>query len=183
MPLGLCPRPRDLSLWRQSRSEKGVGRPLVAPSSDLGPWDGARVISQQSPILRPGHLNCSLKKRRFDKQDSARLFDPSCNLQLEVPPVRAISRQSVDAWHERIRSSPYARRVDWRGLYGEEFALDTSASATTRQSLSRKRERYLAKECVGSNRNEKNDCNFPRRRQPDESTLSGQQTDRRSKLY
>jgi hypothetical protein len=38
------------------------GRHPAAPFG-LGPWDGARVASQQSPVLRPGQRYCSHQKK------------------------------------------------------------------------------------------------------------------------
>jgi hypothetical protein len=57
-----------------------------------------------------------------------------------------------------------ARRHD--ALNGVAFTvrnsqLDKSASALAAELLTVTRERYLAKEWVGSNRLEKIDCNFP----------------------
>ena len=69
-------------------------------------------------------------------------------------------------WLGLVPSQP-ARCFEWSGPYREEFARDKSASAITGRATYENRERYLAKECVGSNRAvEKNDRNFPQRRQP-----------------
>jgi hypothetical protein len=75
---------------------------------------------------------------------------------LEIPPVWANSRRTVDApASARNGGSQAARCFGWSGPYGEEFAPDKSASATTNipgRAAHGERERYLAKECVGSNR-------------------------------
>ena len=135
----------DLSLWCQSRRGEGSEATGRRSLSDLGPWNGARVASQQSPILRPGHVYCSRrdccsrkKKETPTNEDSTRLFDPSCLKQLEIPPVWANSNATVDVVTYAMKwCKPATRRVVWSGPYGEEFAPDKSASATTRQSLSR----------------------------------------------
>src|ERR1041384_6894393 len=85
----------------------GRGRHRAAPFG-LGPWDGARVASQQSPILRPGQRYCRRpevvvepdKPERRLKEP--RLIQPGCSIgvalwQLEIPPVRANSWRTVDA--------------------------------------------------------------------------------------
>src|SRR5262245_34819047 len=64
----------------------GRGRHRAAPFG-LGPWDGARVASQQSPTLRPGQGYCTRRpllaygaEQRGDGRNggAVRLFDPSC---------------------------------------------------------------------------------------------------------
>src|SRR5437588_12801382 len=80
------------------------GRHRAAPFG-VGPWDGARVASQQGPSLRPGQGHCSrgegtgqsdkTERRRRDHA-AARLFDLSCLAQLEIPPVGANSRSVLD---------------------------------------------------------------------------------------
>src|SRR5690348_4989948 len=134
---------------------KRSGATFIAPVSELGPWDGARVASQHCPILRPGRRNYST----FEKETFPTRFASGCSIraalgQLKIPPPWANSSRSVDA----VGCQPVhgltqpARCIEWSGPWGEEFAPDKSAPATTRQGLSRTRERYLAKECVGSNR-------------------------------
>jgi hypothetical protein len=71
------------------------------------PQDGARVASQQSPILRPGQRHCSGQKnnvspeRRHDEPRVGRLFDLSCHARnlrsLPVGPTR------VGPWMRRSR--------------------------------------------------------------------------------
>jgi hypothetical protein len=145
--LGLCPRPRDLSLWCQSRRGKGVGRCVTAPISDLGPWDGARVASQQSPILRPGQLHCTSRRgyrperwrESTTNEDSSavvrseRLSSRSRSLPEE--PTRGATVDAATEAQSNGLSRP-ARASEWSGPYGEEFASDKSASATTGQSRS-----------------------------------------------
>ncbi len=136
----------DLSLWCQSRRGEGSGATGRRP--DLRSWPLGRrsgCFPKQSPILRPGHVYCSgrdccsrKKKETPTNEDSTRLFDPSCLKQLEIPPVWANSNATVDVVTYAMKwCKPATRRVVWSGPYGEEFAPDKSASATTRQSLSR----------------------------------------------
>jgi hypothetical protein len=125
----------------------GKGRHRAAPFG-LGPWDGARVASH-SRALSSAQVNCIVTKddvlrnrskteRRHKDQDSDRLFDLSCPVQLEIPPVWANSSRTVDAATSASDGrSQAARRFGWSGPYGEEFAPDKSASAMTRQSCSR----------------------------------------------
>ena len=84
--------------------------------------------------------------------------------QLEIPPVGANSSRSLDAaaFVSDGGSRP-ARRCVWSGPSGEEFAPDTSASArvVTGRAAHGSRERYLAKECVGSNRVSKERLQLP----------------------
>jgi hypothetical protein len=91
-------------------------------------------------------------------------------LQLEIPPVWANSSRTVDAAASaRNGRSQAARCFGWSGPYGEEFAPDKSASAMTDYQA----ELFAAIASSTSRRNvlgaiafEKNDCNFPQRRQP-----------------
>ena len=52
----------------------------------------------------------------------------------------------------KTMSKPAARCFGWSGPCGEEFAPDKSVSATTGRASHGYHERYLSKECVGSNR-------------------------------
>jgi hypothetical protein len=61
------------------------------------------------------------------------LFDPVRAQRIEIPPDWANSNASVDAV-TGVQLEPTARRFGWSGLFGEEFALDIYASATTMQS-------------------------------------------------
>ena len=162
---------------------KRSGATFIAPVSELGPWDGARVASQHCPILRPGRRNYST----FEKETFPTRFASGCSIraalgQLKIPPPWANSSRSVDA----VGCQPVhgltqpARCIGWSGPWGEEFAPDKSAPATTRQGLSRTRERYLAKECVGSNRVRKERLQLPvaKQRQPSRSPKARQQTER-----
>jgi hypothetical protein len=90
-------------------------------------------------------------------------------LQLEIPPVWANSKVTVDvAASARNGGSPAARRVEWSGPYGEEFASDKSASAMTypAELLTVIVSGTSRRNVLGAIAFEKNDCNFPRRRQP-----------------
>jgi hypothetical protein len=68
----------------------------------------------------------------------------------------------------RNGGSPAARRVEWSGPYGEEFASDKSASAMTypAELLTVIVSGTSRRNVLGAIAFEKNDCNFPRRRQP-----------------
>ena len=46
------PAPLRFIAGGQSRNRKGTE--ISAPSSGLGPWDGARVAPQRCPVFRPG---------------------------------------------------------------------------------------------------------------------------------
>jgi hypothetical protein len=50
---GSAPDPGIYRIGANLGEEKGVGRHVIAPVSDLGPWDGARVASQQLPCPPP----------------------------------------------------------------------------------------------------------------------------------
>jgi len=57
--MGLCPKPRDLTLYRQKHDEAGAAQ-VVLPHVFVTSF-GARVASQQSPVLRAG-INRIVKK-------------------------------------------------------------------------------------------------------------------------
>ena len=77
---------------------KRRGRLMVTPISDLGPWDGARVVSQQSPILRPGQVNCSsTNRRRHHRPRFGQVVRSDPPRWIEIPPVWANSPTSLDA--------------------------------------------------------------------------------------
>jgi len=62
-----------------------------------------------------------------------------------------------------------ARRVEWSGPYGEEFAPDKSASAMTKyqaELLTVNVSGTSRRNVLGAIASEKNDCNFPQRQQP-----------------
>jgi hypothetical protein len=153
----------------------GRGRHRAAPFG-VGPWDGARVASQQGPTLRPGRCYCSRQEesaesdkteRRMRKQASARLFDRSCPVATRDPSrwgqlgsVRGCGGLGQQ-WPR-----PAARRVGWSGPGGEEFAPDTSASARIRyraELLAIIVSGTLRRNVLGAIASEKNDCNFPQR--------------------
>jgi hypothetical protein len=105
--------------------------------------------------------------------DSARLFDPSCQRQLEIPPVWANSKKSLDAAALASNGSgPAARCFDWSGLDREEFAPDTSASAVpaAAELLTVSVSGTSRRNGLGAIAPEKNDCNLLRRRQPRRAT-------------
>ena len=140
------------------------GRHDAAPFG-LGSWDGARVASQQSPTPRPGQRYCTRPEgavepdrteRSWRDHAAARLFDPSgpCGYSRSLPfgPTRDVS------WMRRpgtlrTQVSSTMLWLEWPGRGG----------IRTRQVRVRRgrgpggaahgyRGRYLAKECVGSNR-------------------------------
>src|SRR5262249_3549471 len=112
----------------------GRGRHRAAPFG-VGPWDGARVASQQSPILRPGQLhgstgatNSGIAPRQEGRPNDPTIR-PGCSirvaLQLEIPPVWADSNVSLDtAASARNGGGQAVRRGEWSGPDSEEFALD-----------------------------------------------------------
>ncbi len=62
--MGLCPKPRDLTLYRQKHDEARAAQ-KVLPHVFATSF-GARVVSQQSPILRTGNdriTECALLKK------------------------------------------------------------------------------------------------------------------------
>jgi hypothetical protein len=129
-------RPHDgFSAWVPIPN--GRGRPRAAPFG-VGPWDGARVASQQGPTLRPGQRHCS--KGQYppetdqNKKEREKIVSAGCSIgvalwQLEIPSVGANSSRSVDAGFGEKSPSQAARRSVWSGPDGEEFAPDKSASA------------------------------------------------------
>ncbi len=138
----------------------GRGRHRAAPFG-IGPWDGARVASQQSPILRPGQGYCSRPKLMFQlkggrrSQDLAGCSIPVALSQLEIPPVGANSMRSLDAaaWASNGRGQQHD------AVYGVALAARNSHQINPHlpwplpgRAAHEYRERYLAKECVGSNR-------------------------------
>jgi hypothetical protein len=97
-------------------------------------------------ILRPGHRHYNT----FEKETCPTRFASGCS-------IRAAYGNSISLPLGPTQVGPWMRWVvPAHGLtqpWGEEFAPDKSASATTRaEPLTNHRERYLAKECVGSNR-------------------------------
>ena len=48
---------------------KPNGVPEMTPRFGLGPWIGARVASQRSPVFRPGRWHCSQSEIRGRKQN------------------------------------------------------------------------------------------------------------------
>jgi len=92
---------------RTNPEGKGQGRHRAAPFG-LGPWDGARVMSPLSPILRPGHLRSkrlrlTLARIRRD-QPAPRLARRAFSL-----PSRAVS--SLRSRSANIVVSPPVRFV------------------------------------------------------------------------
>jgi hypothetical protein len=85
--------------------------------------------------------------------------------QLEIPPVWANSNVTVDAAATaRNGRSQAARRVEWSGPYGEEFAPDKSASAMVNDQaelLTAIVSGTSRRNVLGAIASEKNDCNFP----------------------
>ncbi len=63
-----CALKRVVSICRLGANPEGERQGgIVPPPFGLGPWDGARVVSPWSPILRPGHS--SSKDRRSGRAD------------------------------------------------------------------------------------------------------------------
>ena len=120
-----------------------------------------QVASQQSltpPDQAPASIYQGDVQIRFDHGCSIR----PANRRIEIPPVGVNSSSSVDTAAEAA-------------LYDAVNGVAPTArnSHQTNQHLPRRgraahgeRDRRLAKECVGSNRPEKNDRNFPQRRRP-----------------
>src|SRR5262245_30000830 len=110
-----------------------------------------------------------------NKQEAGRTtIRPGCSIrvaspQLEIPPVGANSNVTVDAAASaRNGRGPAARRVEWSGPDGEEFAPDKSASARTypAELLTAIVSGTLRRNVFGAIARANNDCSFPRRRQP-----------------
>jgi hypothetical protein len=78
----------------------------------------------------PGPRNRPAEEGGATDEGSPRLFGPGRRPRLETPPVGANSDVSLDAATLR-RQGPgaAARRCEWSGPHGEEFAPDISASA------------------------------------------------------
>ena len=167
----------------QSRMEEGG---IVPPHAVFGPWDGARVASQQSPTLRPGRGKCSTcnggvipESRRGDPRqlESARLFDRSCRTATRDP-SRLGQLESGRGCGGLGQPWPgqAARCSGWSGPHGEEFAPDKSASARTDDRAEPPAITVggtLRRNVLGAIALEKNDCSFPRRRQPRRQSKPG----------
>ena len=79
---------------------------------------------------------------------------------LEIPPVQTNSSPALDAATKHLLNVQHGLE-EWSGLSGEEFAPDTSASASCRQSRSEVSERYFAKESFGGSRASKERPQLP----------------------
>jgi hypothetical protein len=143
----------------------------VPPHSVSAPGTALGLLPQQSPILRPGqpyYTETALKPKRNQNEPS---FDSVVRSELPARNLRSLPFGPTrnPTWMRRPGqqwSRPAARRSEWSGPYGEEFALDKSASALSRTQAE------LLTACVSgtSRRNvlgaiasAKNDCNFPQR--------------------
>jgi hypothetical protein len=94
------------------------------------------------------------------KQDSARLFDPSCHGKLEIPPVWVNSNGTVDAGLRPAEARPHD------ALNGVALTVRNSHQINPHLPLRGRaahgyRERYLAKEWFGSNRLSKERLQLP----------------------
>jgi hypothetical protein len=151
---------------RTSAQARQRGRPSrLCPRID--PREGRRADARataeglnQLPGTAIGDTQQTPQQLRFVSGCSIRVASG----QFEIPPVRVNSRRTVDV-AAQTSNEPATRRFGWSGPYGEEFAPDKSASAIKGRADHARRDRHPAKECVGSNRIEKNDRNFPLQRQ------------------
>jgi hypothetical protein len=147
---------------RTSAQARQRGRPSrLCPR--IGPREGRRADARAT-AEGLDQLICKTNRRHQELR-----FVSGCSIrvasgQFEIPPVRVNSRRTVDV-AASTSNEPATRRLGWSGPYGEEFAPDKSASAIKGRADHAWRDRHPAKECVGSNRNEKNDRNFPLQRQ------------------
>jgi hypothetical protein len=141
----------DLSHWCQSRRGKGAGRHIVAPLSDLGPWDGARVGSHRCPPPRSPKLYHTEKRRRHYPER----FANGCSIRACLTATRdpsPLSQLESDRGCGGLILSQPARRVEWSGhRVRNSHQINLHLPRPGRASHG-PRERYLAKECVGSNR-------------------------------
>ncbi len=151
----------------------GRGRHRAAPFG-LGPWDGARVASQQSPILRPGQGHYTRHERAgISDRTERRLKEPRHGsvVRSELPwgSLRSLPLRPTRGatWMRRpgpamAEVSSTMRWMEWPD--GEEFAPDKSASALADDGA----ELLMAivsgtsrRNVLGAIAREKNDCNFP----------------------
>src|SRR5688572_10007498 len=134
---------------------------IVPPHSVLAPGTALRLLPQQRPILRPGQLHCTKGRWSWsrtettggdDKPDSA-----GCSIrvawQLEIPP--RLGQLESDRGCGASARNHQARPHD--ALYGVALTARNSHQINPHLPLRGRaahsyRERYLAKECVGSNR-------------------------------
>jgi hypothetical protein len=151
----------------------GGGRHRAAPFG-LGPWAGARVAPQQGPTLRPGQRYSRCPEGAVEPGTTERrLMGPRCgpvvrselfygsSRSLPFGPTRDVS------WMRR--PGPLRARVSGTMLWSEWPGRRGIRTRQIRVCRGRGpggathgcRGRYLAKGCVGSNRLDKNDCNFP----------------------
>jgi hypothetical protein len=154
---------------------------IVPPHSVLAPGTALGLLPSRA--LPSAQVNCIvarekiLQSRTKTKRREKAKFRPVVRSELlgnlrSLPfgPTRV--RPCMRGLGEKSPSQA-ARRSVWSGPYGEEFAPDKSASAGScpAELLAGYRGRYLAKECVGSNRIGKERLQLPaaKRRQPDES--------------
>jgi len=158
----------------------GRGRHRAAPFG-VGPWDGARVASQQSPTLRPGQGHYSRRAGAVEPDGTPRSqegagFGPVVRSEPPCGGLRSLpfGPTRVGPW---MRRPGRARAQARRHVALDGVALTARNSHQIRPHLPGpfpgraahgSRGRYLAKECVGSNRACKERLQLPaaKRRQP-----------------
>jgi hypothetical protein len=165
----------DLALWCQSRmAEGGIVPPhsVLAPGTALGLLRSRALSSVQADcVVAQGQR--TLESHRDKKETERTTIRPGCSirvaLQLEIPPVWVNSNVSLDAAATARQGGGQAvRRGEWSGPDGEEFALDSSASAEPcpAELLAITVSGTLRRNVSGAIASAKNDRNFPQRRQP-----------------
>src|SRR5262249_56891224 len=89
----------------------GRGRHRAAPFG-VGPWDGAQVASQQSPILRPGQRYCSrqegaVEPDKTERNDEEASFGPVVRSELPQGNLRSLplGPTRVGPWMRRSGSA------------------------------------------------------------------------------
>jgi hypothetical protein len=172
----------------------GRGRHRAAPFG-LGPWDGAGVAPQQGPTLRPGQRYYRRPEGAVETgQNREEIEGPRCGpvVRCELPggglrslpfgPTRDVSWMRRPGL-ARVRVSSTMLWLEWPGRGGiRTRQIRVCRGRGPGGAAHGFRGRYLAKECVGSNRLRKERLQLPaaKRRQPSRSRTPREQPARRN---
>ena len=155
---------QDQQLRPPLRLDRGAAPRASALASTRERGDGPMRGRRRRGLTNSLEQQLETHNRHHNNSDS------SAVVRSELPPaIRDPSRMGqleADRGCGGLKQSRPAHTTLWMEWpYGEEFAPDKSASAIKGRADQAWRDRRPAKECVGSNRNEKNDRNFPLQRQ------------------
>jgi len=172
----------------------GRGRHRAAPFG-LGPWDGARVAPQQGPTLRPGQRyyrrpEGAVEPDRTERRRKGPRCGPVVRSELPGGSLRSLPFGPTRDVSWMRRPGPSRARVSGTMLWLEWPGRGGIRTRQIRVCRGRGpggaahgcRGRYLAKECVGSNRAGKERLRLPaaKRRQPRRSRTTREQPARRN---